>query len=75
MKTVTYTLINGKMLDVEYDETLPCVSCGLPVTEASMGGTSLCPWCDMGVHRNGTKWTISETLAFGERMRRKVHNA
>jgi uncharacterized Zn finger protein (UPF0148 family) len=33
---------------VEYDDETPCVSCGEPVVSASMGGTALCPWCDMG---------------------------
>lgn len=35
-------------IEVEYDDTAPCVACREPVVEASMGGTDLCPWCDVG---------------------------
>ena len=48
MKTATYRLKGGDELTVEYDETAPCKVCGEPVVAASMGGTDLCPWCDMG---------------------------
>jgi len=48
MKTIEYNLLDGSKKKVEYDETAPCVICGEPVTGASMGGTSICPWCDMG---------------------------
>ncbi len=43
MKKVTY----GDR-EVEYDELAPCISCGEPVHNASMGGTVLCPSCDLG---------------------------
>lgn len=48
MKTATYRLRDGSDLRVEYDENAPCINCGEPVVEASMGGTALCPWCDCG---------------------------
>ncbi|GAI81040.1 unnamed protein product [marine sediment metagenome] len=48
MKTATYNLIGGGTKVVEYDENAPCIICGEPVVEASMGGTALCPWCDVG---------------------------
>lgn len=48
MKTVTYNLVDGGTKTVEYDETAPCIICGQPVVEASMGGTVICPWCDCG---------------------------
>lgn len=51
MKTATYTGLDGKQFDVEYDETAPCRICGYPVMDASMGGTNVCPWCDCGVER------------------------
>ena len=51
MKIATYTLIDGTVLPVEYDETAPCRICGKPVMDASMGGTDVCPWCDMGQER------------------------
>ncbi len=34
--------------EVEYDELAPCMVCGEPVHNASMGGTVLCPSCDCG---------------------------
>lgn len=48
MKTARYTQRDGTKIEVEYDETAPCVGCGEPVASASMGGTALCPWCDCG---------------------------
>jgi len=54
MKTATYPLLAGGQVVIEYDEKAPCIGCGLPVVEASMGGTALCPWCDTGKNRDGT---------------------
>lgn len=56
MKTVTYRLIDGTDKTIEYDETAPCWYCGLPVGSASMGGTVVCPSCDCGMNRDGSKW-------------------
>ena len=53
MKMVTYRDRDGKPLVVEYDETAPCIVCGLPVGAASMGGTAVCPSCDCGRFRDG----------------------
>jgi len=33
---------------MDFDEKAPCIMCGEPVIEPSMGGTTLCPWCDCG---------------------------
>ena len=51
MKTATYTGLDGKPFSIQYDETAPCRICGYPVMDASMGGTDVCPWCDMGKER------------------------
>jgi len=51
MKTATYTKLDGENISIEYDENAPCRVCGYPVTEASMGGTDVCPWCDTGEER------------------------
>ncbi len=48
MKTATYNLIGGGTKTVEYDENAPCIVCGEPVVEASLGGTVVCAWCDCG---------------------------
>lgn len=37
-----------KSFYVEYDDESPCIICGEPVISASMGGTAICGWCDMG---------------------------
>jgi len=34
--------------EIEYDDEVPCISCGEPVGAASMGGTVVCPSCDCG---------------------------
>ena len=62
MKTAEYIGLDGKKFKVEYDENASCISCGLTVIEASMGGTVLCPWCDCGEFRDGTKWNYQETV-------------
>lgn len=51
MKTATYTLSDGTHITVEYDENAPCMICHKPIIEASIGGTNICPWCDMGIER------------------------
>ena len=63
MKQVAkYTRLDGTPLEVEYDTNDPCLSCGLPVGAASMGGTAICPACDCGQFRNGRKWTLAEAM-------------
>ena len=44
----SYTRSDGSRFEVEYDTEAPCLRCGLPVFAASMSGTAICPWCDMG---------------------------
>ena len=60
IKKATYTQLDNTQITVEYDADAPCRVCGLPVVEASVGGTDLCPWCDSGLHRDGTKWTMAD---------------
>lgn len=55
LKQATYTGLDGEKFTVEYDPDAPCLMCGLPVIEASMGGTVICPWCDSGYDRQGNK--------------------
>jgi predicted RNA-binding Zn-ribbon protein involved in translation (DUF1610 family) len=62
MRKIKYTLVGGKVVEIEYDENAPCVSCGLPVVAASMGGTKLCPGCDMGVYRDNEKWDMRDLM-------------
>lgn len=49
IKIADYTWCGGS--SVEYDADAPCLYCGQPVVEASMGGTAICPWCDTGYCR------------------------
>jgi uncharacterized Zn finger protein (UPF0148 family) len=58
MKTVTYRMLDGTSKSFEYDPDAPCVYCGLPVVEASMGGTVVCSWCDCGVDRQGNRISV-----------------
>lgn len=71
MKTATYQLLGGGERVVEYDANAPCWMCGEPVVEASTGGTVVCPWCDCGTTRDGTKWTLAECFAAHERFARE----
>lgn len=73
MKEATYTSLDGSKLTVEYDETAPCRMCGLPVIEASTGGTDVCPWCDCGVYRDGTDIPFMDTYAGRVKEKAKLH--
>jgi len=67
IKKAIYNLSDGSKKEIEYDTDWPCLSCGLPVVAASVGGTRICPWCDCGKHRNGKNWTLEETKEFGKK--------
>lgn len=58
MRTARYTNSDGKPFDVDYDENAPCRICGLPVGEASTGGTDVCPSCDCGYFRDGERISL-----------------
>jgi len=65
MKIAYYkSAVGGHNIEFEYDETAPCRICGKPVVEASMGGTDVCPWCDCGNNRDGTKWSIETYIRY-----------
>lgn len=72
VKTATYRDHDGKPFSVEYDPDAPCNLCGEPVIEASVGGTAICPWCDMGKCRYcGVKsLLVRETLDGGDSLKR-----
>lgn len=69
MKSVTYNTDNGPVT-LEYDENYPCIWCQLPVGDASMGGTVVCPACDCGINRDGTKWSYADYLRLSENARK-----
>lgn len=54
MLEARYRLVDGRTLVVEYSSEGPCRMCGEPVKAASVGGTDVCPWCDMGRYRDGS---------------------
>jgi len=62
LKKATFRTLQDEEIVVEYDSNAPCRICGLPVIEASMGGTDVCPWCDIGCDRDGKKWTWRELM-------------
>lgn len=65
-KIAKYKGVNGKPMFVPYDADAPCWYCGNPVGEASIGGTVVCPSCDCGSNRDGTKWTW---IQYNQRMK------
>lgn len=82
MKTAIYRLIDGTTATVDYDETAPCRLCGLPVVAASMGGTDVCPWCDLGEcrfypgHRVDCEWDhATGKIASPRRHYERYHSA
>lgn len=44
----------------EFDPNALCVICGEPVQSLSYGGPKVCPWCDCGYNRNGTRWSYAD---------------
>jgi hypothetical protein len=48
VKIAEYYTTNNRKIVMEYDPEAPCVSCGYAVESASMGGTAVCGWCDVG---------------------------
>jgi len=68
MKKATYNKGLASEFTVEYDPLAPCMTCGLPVVEASMGGTALCPWCDTGKDRQGNDMMYRPRLAADEEL-------
>jgi hypothetical protein len=66
LKKATYQGPDGPY-EVEYDSEAPCRMCGLPVEEASVGGTDVCPACDCGYHRDGRQWSYRDYLKFTQR--------
>jgi len=65
-KSITYTTKEG-IKTYMYDPNYPCIMCELPVVEASIGGTAVCQFCDIGVHRSSTPWTYKETIEFARK--------
>lgn len=63
MEIAKYFVRDGHYVEVEYDPLAPCIACGLPVVEASMGGTTLCPWCDSGIDRYGRRQELRPRAA------------
>ena len=47
----------GDQVTVEYEGIPPCLWCGEPVKSPSMDGPLVCPLCDMGRNKDGSKWT------------------
>lgn len=72
-REATYLLLSGEWVTVEYDSNDPCDICGLPVICASTSGSTICPWCDCGIYRDGTKWTIEDLDSGRVREKAKAH--
>lgn len=72
-QTVSYDFIGKGKTEVEYDDESPCLICGEPVGGASMGGTAICPSCDMGKCRycKMTIFVMKESID-GGRSKREV---
>lgn len=59
----------------DFDPDALCLYCSEPVGAQSMDGPLVCPWCDMGKHRDGTLWTALEFLEFRECFALNARNA
>lgn len=56
----------------EFDPDFPCAYCEQPVISLSVGGSAVCPWCDMGRNRDGTLWTYDLMKARFANYRRRL---
>lgn len=45
---------------VEIKGVPPCLWCSAPVDSPSADGPLVCPHCDMGVNKDGTKWSSAD---------------
>ncbi len=62
------------MKTTEFNPAFLCIYCEKPVEELSVGGSAVCPWCDSGYHRDGTKWTYREMVKLFENGRRRIES-
>lgn len=59
----------------DFNPDFPCAYCEEPVVSLSVGGSAVCPWCDMGYNRDGTEWTYDTMKArFANYRRRLCHS-
>lgn len=63
---------DGNDIWITFDPARPCIYCELPVDALSMGGPTVCPSCDCGAHRDGTKWSHHEVPALYKRAKRNM---
>lgn len=46
----------------DFNPDFPCAYCEEPVVSLSVGGSAVCPWCDMGYNRDGTPWNYATMM-------------
>jgi DNA-directed RNA polymerase subunit RPC12/RpoP len=56
----TYIIQAKPKIRVTYQGIPPCLWCGEPVNYLSMDGPLVCPYCDSGKNKDGSKWTLRE---------------
>jgi hypothetical protein len=62
----------GPDLVVEIEDPPPCLFCGEPVDSPSSDGPLVCAWCDLGMRRDGAKWTQEEAEQAWEHRRHAI---
>ena len=56
---------------VGFDPAFLCIFCDEPVGALSCGGPMICPACDCGYNKDGTRWTYGEaTLRYANARKR-----
>ena len=58
--------------EMDFDPAFPCTYCNEPVGSPSMGGTAVCPSCDCGYNRDGSRWTYQQTQERFANYRRRM---
>lgn len=55
-----YTIGSLGSIQVKIKGVPPCLWCGEPVLHESMDGPLVCPACDCGNNKDGSKWSTEE---------------
>jgi len=63
-KKALYGIHYGEMKIIEYNPDFKCLTCGLPIKNASENGTMICFYCSKGVNKDLSKWTRGERIHY-----------
>lgn len=69
-----YEARNGKIIWLAFDPAFLCIYCNEPVAALSYGGPAVCPGCDCGVNKDGTKWTSDQMYRYFRNAKERLND-